>query len=319
MINYKKISIVLATYNGETYLEEQLNSLINQTYPNLEIIAVDDCSTDGTLAILNRYAQQNPHFTVYLNDTNLGFIKNFEKGCSLATGELIALCDQDDVWDKDKLTLMAEAMGEHAMVYCDSWLCDGALKKTGKKISDVAVCKSFTNCLECAVFVRIYGHTTLFTKKLFEQCNLFLPVIPHDWWLAYNASLYGGIYYLNQPLVYYRQHDNNLFGVIGRKRTDKNAAVALPDANIKRQRSQYTELEKIRIRIQRFYDVCPGTLVKEKKVLLTLLKSYQSFSLVNNFVRMVTFFRYQKLLLAIKKYSLLRRYMFCLKMFIKLK
>src|SRR5580658_6052519 len=102
----KKISVVLATYNGQKFLSQQLESLINQTYPNIEIIAIDDCSTDDTVNILNEFAQNYTYIKVIINDTNLGFIKNFEKGCSLSTGCLIAPCDQDDYWEADKLSLL---------------------------------------------------------------------------------------------------------------------------------------------------------------------------------------------------------------------
>ncbi len=315
---------MLATYNGETYLEEQLNSLINQTYPNFDIIAVDDCSTDGTFAILNRYAQQNPNFTVYLNDTNLGFIKNFEKGCGLATGELIAPCDQDDFWESNKLTLLAEAIGDYPLIYHDSWLCGEDLQKTGKKISDIVVCKTTSSCLEYAVFARIYGHTLLFTKTLFNNAGRFMDVIPHDWWLAYNATLHGGIKFLPVPLVSYRQHAKNVFGIIGNK-SKKNALInpgavtVVADKPVEAPRKKYTEKEKVRIRINKFYEICPAALAKEKKILGKLVKYYSSFSLVNNFGRMFLFFRYWQFFLALKKQSLLHKYLFCFKIFIKIK
>lgn len=289
-------------------MEEQLNSLINQTYPNFDIIAVDDCSTDGTLAILNRYAQQNPNFTVYLNDTNLGFIKNFEKGCSLATGELIALCDQDDVWDKDKLTLMADAMGEHAMVYHDSLICDEHLNNSGQKLSASANLRSRYNCLENAVFCRIYGNTILFKQQLLKALIPFPVFIPHDWFISYVATLNGGIKYLDLPLVLYRQHASNAIGAINRKNVPKSKKTKKKD-----------EIDKIRQRIGAFYALCPNELVHEKKVLSNLKKSYSSFSLVNNTLRMKTFFKNYKILLYVKKRSLFRQYFFCLKTFFMLK
>src|SRR4051794_28361287 len=73
------VSIVLATYNGERYLAKQLESLFRQTYGNIEIIAVDDCSSDKTVEILKEYSQRHGNMKVFVNDSNLGFIKNFEK------------------------------------------------------------------------------------------------------------------------------------------------------------------------------------------------------------------------------------------------
>jgi len=103
MNNASTVSVVLGTYNGEAYLREQLDSVLAQTYPFLEIIAIDDGSSDSTVAILKEYAARDTRIKVVVNEQNLGFIRNFEKGCSLATGRWISLCDQDDYWLPDKI------------------------------------------------------------------------------------------------------------------------------------------------------------------------------------------------------------------------
>ena len=118
------VSVVLATYNGERFLKQQLDSVINQTYPNLEIIVVDDGSSDNTINILNEYAIRYRNVSVFKNEKNLGFVKNFDKACGLASGEFIALCDQDDYWLPDKIKRCVEAIGDNAMVYCNSMLCN---------------------------------------------------------------------------------------------------------------------------------------------------------------------------------------------------
>src|SRR5690606_33629827 len=100
------ISIALCTYNGEKFLAEQLDSIVNQTYKNIEIIAVDDCSTDRTLTILQKYASKDVRVKVYSNKTNKGYSKNFEYAISLCTGDYIAVSDQDDIWVSDKLELL---------------------------------------------------------------------------------------------------------------------------------------------------------------------------------------------------------------------
>src|SRR5258708_3925751 len=102
------VSIALCTYNGEAYLKEQLDSLIDQTYPNCEIIIVDDCSKDGTVDILKQYANEYTQIKLYINTENLGYTKNFEKAIVLCNGEYIALCDQDDIWDKNKISIMID-------------------------------------------------------------------------------------------------------------------------------------------------------------------------------------------------------------------
>ena len=308
---YPLVSVVMATYNGEAFLEKQLESVFQQTYSNIEIIVVDDSSTDNTISILLSHAKQHAGMKVFRNETNLGFVKNFEKGCALTSGAFIALCDQDDYWHPDKIKHMVQAIGEYPMIYCNSLLCDQDLKSTGVYISDRAVLKPITNCLQQAVFCRIYGHASLFTKELYQKAAPFLEVIPHDWWLCYIASLNGGIQYLEEPLVHYRQHASNLYGAVGGKRRKKSK-----EEELKKKRQEITN---IRIRINAFADACPVGFVKEKKVLEALGKSYSSFSLANNVMRVYLFFRYYKLLLAVKKRSLLRKYLFCLKMFVMIK
>ncbi|MEO6355050.1 MAG: glycosyltransferase family 2 protein [Ferruginibacter sp.] len=305
------VSIVMATYNGSLYLAEQMESLMAQSYKNLEIIVVDDCSGDNTVEILKKFQEKKPSINIISNETNLGYIKNFEKGCSLARGEYIALCDQDDYWHPDKIKHMQAAIGNYPLIYCDSVLCDENLQPIGVNISDRGNCRDYDNCLQQAIFCRIYGHATLIKKEFLLKTIPFLAVIPHDWWICYMATFYGGIKYLNEPLANYRQHSANIFGAAGGKSRSHNKA------NKVEKKKQ--EIKNIRIRIKAFYDQCPVELVKEKEVLRRLVKSYESFSLANNFQRMKLFFKYQDQLLASKKRSVIRKYLFCLKMFVMIK
>ncbi len=305
------VSIVIATFNGALFLSQQMESVVTQSYPNTEIIVVDDCSTDETIAILQSFQFNYPQIKIIRNEQNLGYIKNFEKGCKLASGEYIALCDQDDVWDKDKIKKMQAAIGDYPIIYCDSALCDENLKPIGVNISDRGNCQDYDNCLQQAVFCRIYGHATLIKKDFLQKAIPFLEVIPHDWWLCYMATFYGGMKYLDEPLASYRQHSANIFGAAGGKTRKHN--------KINKAEKKRLEMNQIRTRIKAFYDKCPQELVMEKDVLSRLVKSYESFSLVNNFNRMLLFFKYQHFLLAPKKRSAIRKYLFCLKMFIIIK
>src|ERR1700739_3468336 len=111
------VSIALCTYNGEAYIKEQLDSLIDQTYPNCEIIIVDDCSKDGTVGVLKQYADKYPQIKLHINSENLGYTKNFEKAIRLCNGEYIALCDQDDTWDKNKISILIDQIGNNILIY----------------------------------------------------------------------------------------------------------------------------------------------------------------------------------------------------------
>ncbi|MFN8888482.1 MAG: glycosyltransferase, partial [Cyclobacteriaceae bacterium] len=136
--NSPSVSIVLATYNGEKYLRAQMDSLFAQTYPLLEIIAVDDCSSDSTVAILKEYAAVHPILHIYQNEVNLKHNRTFERGIRLAKGDCIALCDQDDIWLPEKIsTLMEQWMPDSLLIHCDSEFIDAEGKSMNRKISDI--------------------------------------------------------------------------------------------------------------------------------------------------------------------------------------
>lgn len=309
---YAPISVVMATYNGSLYLSEQLESLTKQTYPNIEIIVIDDGSTDNTIEILKSYQLKHSNIKIFINDLNLGYVKNFEKGCTLATGEYIALCDQDDYWHPEKLSKMQAAIGDYPLIYCDSILCEESLIPIGVKISDRVNCRDFDNCLQQAIFCRIYGHATLIKKSFLVKTLPFLDLTPHDWWLSFTATFYGGSKYLPEPLVSYRQHSSNIFGAAGNKSKKKNYKISKSEVNKK-------ELKIIRLRINAFYNFCPNELVYEKEILRKLTKCYESFSFKNNFQRMILFFSHYNQLLAAKKRSPIRKFLFCFKMLVLIK
>src|SRR3989339_465741 len=114
-----KISIVIATYNGASYLQEQLDSIAVQTLQPYEIIIQDDHSSDKTSAIIRHNMLKLP-IKFYENLENLGYIRNFESALAKAEGDYIALCDQDDIWVPQKLELLMEAIGSKSLAYADS-------------------------------------------------------------------------------------------------------------------------------------------------------------------------------------------------------
>lgn len=307
------VSVVLGTYNGEDYLEEQLRSVLVQTWTNLEIIAIDDGSTDRTVAILREYAARDARIRVIVNEHNLGFIRNFEKGCGLSAGKWIALCDQDDFWLPEKVEKMVRAIGDYPMIYCDSALCGPDLRPQGKKISDLVHYQTFDDCRQLCVFSRMYGHATLITRTLFDQASPFVEEMPHDGWLAFHATFYGGVKYLPEVLVSYRQHAANVFGVVGRKRR-KDASSFIRGSDKRKK-----ELARIRFRMNAFYQACPDSLAPQKQLLRALVESYRSFSPMNDVRRVLLFLTNYKFLLVVKRYSRFRKFLFCLKMFVKIK
>jgi len=107
-------SVALCTYNGETYIAEQLDSILSQTLPVSEIVICDDGSTDGTVKILSDYAVRYPEMIkVYQNPENLGYVGNFEKAMSLCSGDIVLLCDQDDRWYENKTQTITDIFKNH--------------------------------------------------------------------------------------------------------------------------------------------------------------------------------------------------------------
>ena len=201
------ISIALCTYNGEIFLPEQLESLLSQDYGNLEIIAVDDCSTDGTWQMLRKYAGINKRLTIYRNEHNLGYTLNFEKAIGLCNGDYIALSDQDDVWEKDKIKTMIESVGNHVMVYHNSDFIDDKGRRIGHHtMTSKHRMYEGESCLPVILGNCIHGHALLFASKL-RDCLLPLNKdFSHDWAIAYAAFNTGSVKYIDKVLVHYRQH-----------------------------------------------------------------------------------------------------------------
>lgn len=204
------ISIILATYNGEKYLREQLDSIVAQTYQPYELIIQDDCSTDNTVAIIQEYL---PHLPIQLeiNPVNVGYIHNFELALSKAHGEFIALCDQDDIWESNKLELLLSHIGDSSLIYSNSLLIDSegnSLKKTlAEKLNNHFISSHspiafvYDNCVS--------AHALMFRRSLLPQLFPFPNALYFDAWVAANAASANGVTYLDQILVRYRQHSTN--------------------------------------------------------------------------------------------------------------
>lgn len=216
-----KVSIALCTYNGERFLKDQLDSLVNQTYQNLEIIVVDDCSTDNTVKIINDYAAKHKFIKVFVNETNLGFTRNFEKAITLCSGEYIALCDQDDIWDTEKIKELIQHSINKVLVYHDSMLIDEQGNSLEKRISHRFNMFEGGDPRPLLLFNCISGHAMLFERKLVPE---IIPIAfsgYHDWWIAYVAANIGTIGYVDKCLVSYRQHNESISDVMNLKKEKK--------------------------------------------------------------------------------------------------
>lgn len=297
------VSVVMTTYNGERFLAQQLDSVIDQTYPIKEILICDDCSTDSTLEILQRYQQQCPLIRVVRNEKNQGYVKNFEHAISLANSEYVALCDQDDIWLPEKLERLLPLVADCSIVYCDSMLVDEAGNSLGRNLSDIKNLAGYKSCLPFAIGNSASGHAMVMSKSFVLSTMPFPEFMVYDWWLAFCAACNRGLNYVDQPLVLYRQHAGSIVGAV-------RLSAGL------RKKTRENETSAIRQRMKWFAERSHAR--PEHPVIQEILESYEDFSLSNNTKRALLFLKYKENLLAIKKRSAFRKTVFCFKMWFKI-
>ena len=221
-----RVSIVLSTYNGEKYIEEQINSILSSSYQDIDLYIRDDGSSDRTMEILEGYRSNAPEqIHVFRNDVNLGVTLNFLQGICDTTADYIMLCDQDDVWKSNKIcdTLkrmrhMEAQLGKELpiAVFTDATVVDGSLNKlhdsffrTGKLNplkTDLPHILMENKLIGCTVMINASLRRVLKSRHLPEKARY------HDWWLALIAASCGKIGYLPEQTLLYRQHGNNVVG-----------------------------------------------------------------------------------------------------------
>lgn len=218
----EKIDVLMATYNGEKYLKEQIDSILNQTYKNIQIIISDDCSTDSTREILKQY-EQNEKIKIYYQEKNLGYIKNFEFLLRNVENDIYMLSDQDDVWKEQKIEKAVEKLKNENLdlVFGDLEVVDENLNtlydsfnkfmKLDRKIEKYIDSYKLQYLYNC-----ITGCTIISRKKLIDKI-LPLPnnskYMVHDYWMGLMVALNGKIGYIKETYIKYRQHGNNQVGI----------------------------------------------------------------------------------------------------------
>lgn len=294
------VSVAMATYNGEKYIAEQLDSIINQTHKNMEIIITDDASSDHTVEIIRQYQQKNEFIKLYINAVNCGVTKTFENSFLHCHGEFIAISDQDDIWRLDKIELQLNSIDTEDAVYCNSELVDKQGKPMGKLFSSIMNSQSFYSGAPFLMGNCVPGHTILM-KAAFRDIILPIPKeIMFDRWISFCAGSNNGIKYLDLPLVKYRQHDTNTVGV-GKSKNKKKRKTKREKFNIK-----LTELK-----------VSANASIKDNETKKLLHQMILLFTRKLSFKRSRFFFKNIDLLLALKNKPRYRKILYCLKMFFK--
>ncbi|WP_353168979.1 glycosyltransferase family 2 protein [Flavobacterium sp.] len=222
-----KVSVALCTYNGEKYIVEQLDSILNQTKPVDEIVICDDISTDGTHDIIYQYCSKFPNIIKFhINDVNLKSVKNFEKAISLCTGDVIFLSDQDDIWLPEKVADIVHhfELNPQTSVVATNGNC---IDENSELIEDFLVWDVPQLFIDKKIHLDYYyliscffniatGATMAIRSKFINECVPF-PLIPnfhHDEWIARVACSKGQFSFLPKKYIYYRLHDAQQVGGI---------------------------------------------------------------------------------------------------------
>jgi Glycosyltransferases involved in cell wall biogenesis len=290
------LSIILCTYNGALYLREQLASLLCQSYSNFEIIAIDDCSTDSTFDILKEYAQ-NGKLKAYRNDKNKGVNFNFQSAIEKATGDYILICDQDDIWELNKLEVMVNSINGSLLYYHDSAFIDAEGRSLSRKLSEKYKMFSNPHPLSFVPQNSVTGHTCMFDRKL-QNFSIFpFPEnIYYDNWLGYIAAIHGQVCFIDKCLVKYRIHGKNMTASKKKNRKLNDEIMA----------SLYNQMNS-------FYEFAPES-SKYKIFLQKIRDTYKARTLKSDVYRAFLFLLEFRKLTAFRKKNTLRKLSYCIKM-----
>ena len=279
-----KLSIALTTYNSEKYIEELLRSLTSQTRPFDELIICDDCSSDETIHILEDFIDRNnlsEKVKLFFNASNVGFIENFKKCISYCSGDIIFLCDHDDVWLNNKLETIEELFSQYPNIGClghsfktiDSngnviikknnpiWSNNGLIKKKIKyKVIEKIKFKDeylYNFTPGCCVAFRGDEKNNILNK---------LNSAPHDYLISLYFAAQNKLYFFNDELINYRIHGDNAIGLPKVVNFESRLKLILKDYDDKKDlhQSLFNNLNRKQVHIT-------------EKILKTFLKRYNYF------------------------------------------
>lgn len=220
------INILMSTYNGATFLHQQIDSIINQTYTNWRLIIRDDGSSDATRTIIESYALSHPDKIVIVDKgtSNLGSTKSFERLLDFVESDYFMFSDQDDIWRADKIENTLLEMNRIETLYGKNipiMVCSDAqcIDTNGNMI-----CPSFflsqkfidttKRDIDLLALNVVQGSTALMNRKVLDYVRPFPKYVIHDQWIAVITAHYGKVSYLHEQLLLYRQHGHNVLGAL---------------------------------------------------------------------------------------------------------
>lgn len=218
------VDILLATYNGEEYITDLIESILSQSNSSWRMLVSDDGSSDSTVKILKTYQQRYPEKIEIIQSDPHGSAKsNFFFLLEQSTSELVRFCDQDDIWKKDKIEVFLDryyhlSVNGPVLLFSDMEVVDEngkELQSSFFKYSHLDPARIGFNellALNCIAGCSMMLNSSLRTVILDSNRDAFSAALMHDSWCALVAAAFGHIEYINQPLVLYRQHGTNTVG-----------------------------------------------------------------------------------------------------------
>ena len=203
-----KISVCMATYNGEKYIKEQLESILSQIGEHDEVIISDDSSTDNTVEIINSF--NDCRIKIYKNTKEKGYTRNFENALEKANGDVIFLSDQDDVWVENKVNKIIKILEKYDFVVSDNNIVNENLEVISK--SHFEVYKTSKGFIRNLLLPRYVGACMAFKKNVLQKSLPFpsnAKLSAHDYWISLIAEMYFKCYKLDEQLLLYRRHGAN--------------------------------------------------------------------------------------------------------------
>ncbi|MEY2194024.1 glycosyltransferase family 2 protein [Neobacillus sp. BF23-41] len=298
----EEVIILLSTYNGDSYLSEQLDSLLNQSYTNWKCIIRDDKSSDNTLKIIERYIDKYPNYFTLLTDSeNLGACKSFLKLFTASDGSYFMFCDQDDVWKKDKIFKTMLKMKEletrfsneiPLLVHSDLEIVNQSLETIAPSMFTYQKLDSSSRKLnQLLVQNNITGCTMMINssfKSYITNSNVN-EIIMHDWWFGLIGAAFGQIGFVNEALILYRQHGAN---VVGAKKIDLMGTIKSLKTFIKKE-DKYELITHTFKQANGFYDSYGAKLeVLQREILISYI-NFSKFNIVKK-INIMNKYRFKK-------------------------
>lgn len=213
-----KVVVLMSSFNGQEFIQEQIESILHQKNADIYLIIRDDGSTDNTLSILRNYQNNYPEKIEVIEGTNIGWRESFFKlisyaGERYANSDYFAFADQDDIWLPVKIEKAIEKLNGNRSIpslYCSNLL----YYKDGRNYGPIRKGSIDVTYKKSLVRNQATGCTVIFNRKLLQQLITGLPEIPiaHDYWTYLVACLCGKVVVDNEAYILYRQHNNNQIG-----------------------------------------------------------------------------------------------------------